>query len=130
MATMLCLILALTISCSVIGTTLSAPLRVERDLEDRFDDTLQLLANKKALAMVINRIAWKVSQQKSKAWKYPPPMESEEEVEEKLSPSEKAARRHFEISEPGTGPILNHPLGKGMGKKAVEKLIQLLSEVN
>ena len=133
MTTMLHLILALTIFCSVIGTSLSAPLQVgpvKRDLKDRFDDILQLLADKKALSMAIgnNFFGREISQQGSKSWKYPPRMETEGE----LSPSETAARRHFEVSEPGTGPILNHPLGKGARKKlkAVVKLIKLLSEVN
>ena len=131
---MLPLVLALTISCSVIVTTLSAPLQVgpvDEDFEDRFDDALKLLAAKKALSMGFKRSAWEVSQQGSNSWHYPPQMESEDEVEEsQLSPSEKAAHRHFEVSEPGTGPILNHPLGKGTRKKAVERLIQLLSEVD
>ena len=129
-------LLSLTIACLMVEPALSVPLKVgpvDKDLKaakDRFSDVLQLLSDKKSLAMAIDFLSSKVSQQGLNTWKYPPQIESDKDEEKKLSPSEKAIRKHFEVSEPGTGPVLNHPLGKGAADAVLKLLHQLLSEAD
>ena len=122
------LVLTLTISCAMIGIATSAPAkekREERDLEattDSFLNVLRLLTDKKALAMALDQLS-EVDNQGGTAWNYPLRIAE-------LTPNEKAKRRHFKVSEPGTGPVLNHPLS-GVDSETVRALIdQMLSEVD
>lgn len=126
-------VLTLAVSSLLIGMTSSAPLQVgkqdrdaeaEAEADKKLMNALKHLLEKKAMVMGLNQLS------SDQAWKYPPRVDSQRR--EELSPSEKAARRHFELSEPGTGPILNHPLsidaGRMFDKKTVEALVnQLLS---
>ena len=72
-------------------------------------------------------------QGKNTNWIYPPlnnvKSEGSEEEESDESPMKKAARKHFKVSEPDTGPILNHPLkiiDTGLDKDTIETLIKEL----
>ena len=93
---------------------------------DRLLNSLQRLLEKKAMTMAINRLTNK----QSNAWKYPPliKIETDDSEEEEPSPMKKAAHRHFKVSEPGTGPILNHPLNNdvGLDRKSIETFINEL----
>ena len=137
-------ILALVIACSVFELTSSAPLgQVERqirdvDRDDKLLRTLRLLLEKRVVEMAINQ-GLATGQGKSSDWVYPPLMskvksegsQEEEEKETDGSPMDKAKRKHFEISEPGTGPVLNHPLSiidTGVDRDTmIEALIKLMA---
>ena len=136
-------ILALVIACSVFELTSSAPLgQVERqirdvDRDDKLLRTLRLLLEKRVVEMAINQ-GLATGQGKSSDWVYPPLMSKvklegsqEEEEETDGSPMDKAKRKHFEISEPGTGPVLNHPLSiidTGADRDTmIEALIKLMA---
>ena len=136
-------IVQLAILISMTGTSTSAPVQTERGKRDvnveaatdRLINALRLkfLMDKKSVAKAA--MSDRVMEQDSGTWKYPPlsDMETQEVDEDDLTPGEKAARRHFEISEPGTGPVLNHPLNNDnvkVDKKTVLALIdQLLTVV-
>ena len=128
-------VLALAILSLVLGFASSAPLSEVKDqvdkeakvtAADKLLNALQLLLEKRAMTMAINQL----TREQGNAWKYPPliKVESENSNEEEPSPMKKAAHRHFEVSEPGTGPILNHPLNIDMGvdRKTIESLINEL----
>ena len=121
--------LVLAVSFSVIGTTSSAPHHSERENRQdvdaatkKFIKVFQLLSQKKAVAKAMSELDAK-EQGSDSVWQFPPKIEAEERSP---SPSDKAARRHFKVSEPGTGPILNHPLNTGTGVRMDEKDIQTL----
>lgn len=139
---MVSFVMALAVSSLVIGMTSSAPLRVKKEdrnrdtkvAEEKLMNTLQHLMGKKTEAMAINELRKAVSDQ-GKTWSYPPQL-VESQRRKHLSPMMKAAHRHFHVSEPDTGPILNHPLDIDVGTKtsdeeAVQALInQLFSLVD
>ena len=130
-------VLALAITCSVFVLALSAPLSQVKDVKvtaqtDKLLNTLQRLLERKAITMALKQVL-ATKQGKNTNWVYPPlnkvKSESSEEEKPDGSPMEKAARRHFEMSEPGTGPILNHPLDitdTGLDHKIMETLINEL----
>ena len=139
-------ILALVIACSVFELTSSAPLgQVERQTRDVDRDakvsnkllsTLQHLLERRVVEMAINQ-GLATGQGKSSDWVYPPLSKvksegsQEEEEETDGSPMDKAKRKHFEVSEPGTGPVLNHPLNiidAGSDRDTmIEALIKLMA---
>jgi hypothetical protein len=92
---------------------------LDRDAEmtassEKLLNTLRLLLERRAMRTVINQVLAS-EQGKSGEWVYPPLSKvklegSEEEEGDDGSPMKKAERKHFRISEPGTGPVLNHPL--------------------
>ena len=121
-------ILALAIACLVFELTYSAPLsQVERQIRDVDRDakvaasskkllrTLRLLLERRVMEMAIDQVL-ATGQGKSSDWVYLPLSKvksegsEEEEEESDGSPMDKAKRKHFKVSEPGTGPVLNHPL--------------------
>ena len=133
-------LLVLAITCLVFELTSSAPLgQVEDQLQldkdaanDKLLNTLKLLLERRAIRMAINQVL-ATEQGKSTNWIYPPlnkiKSEGSEEEEPDESPMKKAARKHFKISEPGTGPILNHPLkiiDTGLDRDTIETLIDEL----
>lgn len=123
------LFMALAVFCLVIGLTSSAPLQVMKQDRDRdvaevaaekLMNTLQLLVNKKAEALAIQQLKRHVSDQ-GKLGVTLPSWLNLRELRKYFSPMMKAARRHFHVSEPGTGPILNHPLTTNTGTKKFNK---------
>ena len=137
-------ILALVIACSVFELTSSAPLgQVERQIRDVDRDaqvsdkllrTLRLLLERRVVEMAINR-GLATGQGKSSDWVYPPlsKVKSEGSQEEEKgtdgSPMDKAKRKHFEVSEPGTGPVLNHPLDIDAGSDRDTMIEALIKEL-
>ena len=116
-------LLALAVACLVFKASSSAPpgeqLR-DKDatgatLNDDLLRTLQHLLERKAARMLISQVLATEQGGKRANWMYPPlskveSEDSEGEESDSGSPMKKAARKHFEVSKPGTGPILNHPL--------------------
>ena len=132
---LLSILFTLTVSFVIIGVVISAPTKAKREereskaATDNFINALRLLMNKKEAAMALSQLSSEVEDQDGTAWRYPV---IEETDRDRLSPSERAARRHFQISEPGTGPILNHPLSSevGVDRQTLKALIdQLLSDL-
>ena len=103
---------------------------------DKLLNALQLLLERRAMRMAFNQVL-AAEQGKSANWVYPPLISkvksegSEEREPDDESPMKKAAHKHFKISEPGTGPILNHPLDitdTGLDRDTIDTLInELLS---
>ena len=135
-------VLALAIACLMFQLALSAPFsQVKDQLEDKdakmtatdkLLNTLQHLLERKAMKMALKQVL-ATKQGKSTNWVYPPlnkvKSEGSEEERPDESPMQKAARKHFKISEPGTGPVLNHPLDisdTGLDSRIVETLINEL----
>ena len=131
-------VLALAVVCLVVEFTSPAPLsrRKERDRDakksvtDKLLDKLQLLLEKRAMTMAINKV---LATKEDKTWQYPPQLiQAESNKSKGETPMKKAARRHFKVSEPGTGPILNLPQSHRMGsdRETMEILLgELMSAV-
>ena len=128
---LLSILFTLTISFAIIGVVISAPAKARREKRESeastesFVRALANLLNNKEAAMALSQLSSEVERQDGTTWRYPAMEESDRD---RLSPSEKAARRHFKVSEPGTGPILNHPeVGVDQTLRALIK--QLLSDL-
>ena len=131
-SSLLSILFTLTISFAIIGVVISAPAKAKREKReseastDSFVRALTHLLNNKEAAMALSQLSSEVEGQDGTTWRYPAMKESDED---RLTPSEKAARRHFEVSEPGTGDILNHP-EVGADRQTLTALVeQLLSDL-